>query len=148
MASQDRRYLPVWGATAAVCVVALAVVTPAKGSDDAVEVGRTCRTKLAPEFDISCGSYGFGDLRYACPTAAHVPDCPLTRALTIRNTGRSAVYVASISGPRQGVRKVSEERLLPPGERRTYRPGGDILFDITLRGTGSDPATLQVDAVE
>jgi hypothetical protein len=120
------------------------------GAGALVRVGRTCHSDLAPEFDISCGSYGFGDLRHACPRPlSQATDCPLTTALTVRNAGKSAVYVASVSGPRQGVRIEGRERLLLPGASFTLRPDREgQLFDVILRRAGKGSGVLQVTAVE
>ncbi|MFD4561928.1 hypothetical protein ACFWP5_47790 [Streptomyces sp. NPDC058469] len=140
------------GLAAAVTASALvlALRAPAAETGNPVRVGRTCHSDLAPEYPISCGTYGFGDLRHACSRPlSQASDCPLTKALTVRNTGEAAVYVALTSGPRQGVRIDGRERLLPPGASCTLRPAkGGQLFDVTLRRAGKGPGVLRVTAVE
>ncbi|MFD7281936.1 hypothetical protein ACFV80_34125 [Streptomyces sp. NPDC059862] len=117
---------------------------------DRISVGRTCRSTLGQELELSCGTYGFGDLRHVCPTAAAGGGrCVPTKAVTVRNTGPSTVYVTVINGPRQGIRVQGGEREITPGHSATLRPReGQLLFDITLRGAGGDPKSLTVTRVQ
>ncbi|MFK4104202.1 hypothetical protein ACI2L1_29785 [Streptomyces sp. NPDC019531] len=119
-----------------------------QGGDDRVEVGRVCRSTLTPGLELSCGTYGFGDLRRVCRDHGSAGRCVLTSAVTVRNTGGSPVYVSVVSGPRQGVREQGADLLLVPGQSATLRPGRQrFLFDITLRRTGDAPGSLEVTAL-
>ncbi len=116
---------------------------------DRLRVGRVCRSTLPPGMELSCGTYGFGDMRYVC--TADSPEgrlCDPTTQVTVRNAGRSVVYVTCIGGPRQGVRQEGPQQALAPGRKLTLRPGSERwLFDITLRGSGGGPGTIQVVGV-
>jgi len=113
---------------------------------DRVAAGRECRSELPRGGELSCGTYGFGDLRYVCPAGDDDEDrCARTSQVTVRNSGRSKVYVEYIAGPRQGVREEGPRQALEPGGEATLRPGGGrLLFDITLRGTDGGPNRLEV----
>ncbi|MFG2356986.1 hypothetical protein [Streptomyces sp. NPDC048521] len=123
---------------------------PPGGADrvtaERVTAGRVCRSALPHGMELSCGTYGFGDLRYVC--AAHGHDgarCERTSQVTVRNSGRSVAYVAYIAGPGEGVREESPRQAVDPGDEATLRPGGGrLLFDITLRGTDGGPSSLEV----
>ncbi|GGT33397.1 hypothetical protein [Streptomyces chromofuscus] len=105
--------------------------------DDRVGAGRTCRSALPSDQELSCGTYGFGDLRYLCPTPDKPRHCATTTGVRVRNTGPSTVYVTVIHGARQGERRQGPEREIAPGRTADLRPGkGHLLFDLTLRGTG------------
>jgi hypothetical protein len=105
--------------------------------EDRVSAGRTCRSALPADQELSCGTYGFGDLRHLCPTPYVPRRCTTTTQVRVRNTGPSTVYVTVIHGPRQGERQQGPEREIAPGHRADLRPGqGHLLFDLTLRGTG------------
>ncbi|MGW3152321.1 hypothetical protein ACWDG1_48745 [Streptomyces sp. NPDC001177] len=131
------------GAVAAVLTGVLALQH--KGTESStVHSGATCSSQLPQDLDLSCGLSGFGDLRYAC-AAVGDHNCHLTTALTLRNTGRSQVYVAMITGPRQGVREPGAEKLVRPGEAVTLRPEtGHFLFDVLVRRGGDGPGALTV----
>ncbi|MER8223569.1 hypothetical protein ABTZ58_23855 [Streptomyces sp. NPDC094143] len=122
---------------------------PAAGPEgDRVGVGRVCRSALAPGLELSCGSAGFGDLRYVCHPRADGGRCARTKAVTVRNDGRSTTYVSIISGPRQGVREQGTDVRVVPGDTATLRPGEDgYLFDITVRAVEEVPAVLRVTRV-
>ncbi|MEV5149467.1 hypothetical protein AB0L14_35065 [Streptomyces sp. NPDC052727] len=105
--------------------------------DDRVSAGRTCRSALHADQELSCGTHGFGDLRYLCPTHDALRRCSTTTQVGVRNTGPSTVYVTVIHGPRRGERQQGPEREIAPGHTADLRPGqGDLLFDLTLRGAG------------
>ncbi|POX60473.1 hypothetical protein C3492_27475 [Streptomyces sp. Ru62] len=113
---------------------------------DRVAVGRLCRSALPGSMQLSCGSYGFGDLRYVCPAPRRDDGtCVPTSAVTVRNSGDSSAYVSWIAGPRPGVREQGREQRVSPGREVTLRPGrGRLLFDVTLRGGGDKPSSLEV----
>ncbi|MFK4105659.1 hypothetical protein ACI2L1_37485 [Streptomyces sp. NPDC019531] len=144
-------FRPVYLALAGLATVGVAIVWPPageRGGDDRVEVGRVCRSTLTPGLELSCGTYGFGDLRYVCRKHGTTGWCVLASVVTVRNTGRSRVYVTVVSGPRQGIREESDDRMIAPGRSVTLRPGGQrFLFDITLRRTGVAPGSLEVTEV-
>jgi len=114
-----------------------------------VSAGRVCRSTLPPGMELSCGTYGFGDLRHVCAGQGRGGTrCMRTSQVTVRNTGRSEVYVSSIAGPREGVREQGPQQAVEPGGEATLRPGeGRLLFDITLRGTAAGPGTVEVVGV-
>ncbi|MGW5664657.1 hypothetical protein ACWEWG_32045 [Streptomyces sp. NPDC003758] len=120
------------------------------GGSDRVGVGHTCRSTLEQTFEISCCTYGFGDLRHVCQApGATDRRCVRTKAVTVRNTGPHPVYVTVVHAPRQGIRDQSRERTIESGHSSTLRPGEDqLLFDITLRGAGREAKSLTVTAVE
>lgn len=114
---------------------------------DRVTAGRVCRSSLPGSMELSCGTYGFGDLRYVCPVPQHGgAPCVPTTAVAVRNSGRSTEFVSSIAGSRPGVRVQGREQRILPGREVTLRPGrGRLLFDITLRsGGGGEPSSLEV----
>ncbi|MFI1839083.1 hypothetical protein [Streptomyces olivaceoviridis] len=129
-----------WLACAALTLVALGISLPHDGADtgdNRVGAGRTCRSALPADQELSCGTYGFGDLRYVCPVLDAPRRCSKTTQVRIRNTGPSTVYVTVIHGPREGERLQGPEREIAPGHTAGLRPGpGDLLFDLTLRGAG------------
>lgn len=142
----------VWFATLALLAAGAAVArdhADVSGVEDRVAPGRVCRSMLGQGLELSCGTYGFGDLRYVCPTAATGGSrCRRTQAVTVRNTGSSTVYVRSVHGPGPGVRRQTGQQMIRPGRSVTLRPLGEgFLFDITLRGTGSSPGTVTVTLV-
>lgn len=119
-----------------------AQVPAGDGEADVVTVGRVCRSELAPDMELSCGTQGFGDLRHACGDLA---GCVRTASVTVRNSGCSDAFVSVISGPRQGARVQGAEQRLAPRDTVTLRPDGvGYLFDITLRASGSAPAELRI----
>ncbi|MBT3149775.1 hypothetical protein HTV45_02410 [Streptomyces sp. CHD11] len=112
------------------------------GRADVVTMGRVCRSELAPNMELSCGTQGFGDLRHACGGQA---GCARTTAVTVRNSGPSDAFVSVISGPRQGVREQGTEERVAPRDTVTLRPDGvGYLFDIVLRASRSAPVELRV----
>ncbi|MFB7502339.1 hypothetical protein [Streptomyces broussonetiae] len=121
-------------------------VAAGRMATDHVAAGRVCRSELPRGMELSCGTYGFGDLRYACPAKTHDGvRCVRTSQVTVRNSGRSRVYVTYIAGPRPGVLDEGPRRTLGPGRAATLRPGGGrLLFDITLRGAANGPSSLEV----
>ncbi|WP_210572048.1 hypothetical protein [Streptomyces sp. GESEQ-4] len=87
--------------------------------------------------ELSCGTYGFRDLRYLCPTPGEPWRCSTTTQVLVRNTGPAPVYVTAIHGARQGVRQQGPEQEINPRHTVAVRPGpGHLLFDLTLRGAG------------
>lgn len=141
-----------WSAMAAVAVLAATAYWsydreggPAKEADR-VTAGRLCRSTLPPDLELSCGTYGFGDLRYTCPAHGRGDErCVPTSMVTVRNSGPSRVYVTYIAGPRPGVREQGPQQALEPGREATLRPGeGRLLFDITIRGADERPSVLEV----
>ncbi|WP_406425639.1 hypothetical protein [Streptomyces sp. NBC_01589] len=51
-------------------LVALVTTFPRDTGDagpDSIGTGRVCRSTLPADLDLSCGTYGFGDMRYLCP---------------------------------------------------------------------------------
>jgi hypothetical protein len=96
--------------------------------------------------ELSCGTYGFGDLRYVCTGKGDDgARCDRTTQVTVRNSGRSAVYVTYIAGSRQGAREEGPQQALDPGREAVLSPGGGrLLFDITLRGADGGPSSLEV----
>lgn len=155
LSARSRLRPVVWGWLA---LLALAAAWGTKGCDQAggqdtggrVAVGRDCRSTLEQGLELSCGTYGFGDLRYVCRTTdTRSHRCLRTTTVTVRNTGRSAVVVTVIKGPRQGTREQSREQALAPGESAVLRPGKrEFLFDVTLRNTRSTPGSLLVTRVQ
>ncbi|MFD9287617.1 hypothetical protein ACFWBV_04745 [Streptomyces sp. NPDC060030] len=120
------------------------------GTGDRVVVGRTCRSTLERDLELSCGTYGFGDLRFVCPTgrATTTENCARTVEVEVRNTGAGSVNVTVIGGPRQGDRRQSSEESIAPGQSTVLRPGNrQWLFDITLRGPGPEAKRLTVTGV-
>src|SRR3954470_9862272 len=80
---------------------------------DRVAAGRVCRSTLPRVMELSCGRYGFGDVRYVCPAKSHdTRRCARTCMVTVRNSGSSRVYVTYIAGARQGVRDEGPEQAL------------------------------------
>lgn len=144
-----------WSAIAA-CAAVTALSVTGHGltfrdgrSDDAdrVVAGRACRSALPVTMELSCGTYGFGDLRYVCPASQRGETaCVPTSAVTVRNSGDSTAYVSSIAGSGPGIRDEGREQPVSPGREVTLRPGrGRLLFDITLRsGSGDKPSSLEV----
>ncbi|GGO93285.1 hypothetical protein [Wenjunlia tyrosinilytica] len=143
--------LPLYSALATlVAGIVIAIPrTPADAvKDNRVGEGRICRA-LAPGRELSCGTYGFGDLRYVCRTHADAGLCSRTEAVTVRNNGRSVVHVRAISAPRQGARERGADRAVAPGRMLNLRPGrSGFLLDITLRNAGSAPAAIEVVHLE
>jgi hypothetical protein len=136
----DRTWTVMWAGCAALTLLALGALLPhdaADTGDDRVGAGRACRSALPAGQELSCGTYGFGDLRYVC-RAHDVPRrCTPTTQVRVRNTGPSTVYVTVIHGARQGERQQSPEREITSGHTAFLRPGqGHLLFDLTLRGAG------------
>lgn len=129
-----------WAGCAALTLLALGTWLAhdaADPDDDRVGAGRTCRSALPADQELSCGTYGFGDLRYVCPARDVPRRCPTTTQVRVRNTGPSTVYVTVIHGARQGERQQSPEQEITPGRTAVVRPGqGHLLFDLTLRGAG------------
>ncbi|MEU5087622.1 hypothetical protein [Streptomyces sp. NPDC021356] len=115
---------------------------------DRVAVGRECRSSLPRNMELSCGTYGFGDVRYICSAGSGSGGggrCARTTMVTVRNSGRSRVYVTYIAGRGQGVREQGPQQVVEPGREVTLRPGeGRLLFDITLRGADGGPSSLEV----
>ncbi|MGW3462767.1 hypothetical protein ACWDE9_25560 [Streptomyces olivaceoviridis] len=116
---------------------------------DRVTAGRVCRSALPRGMELSCGTYGFGDLRYVCAARRHDgARCERTSQVTVRNPGRALVYVTYLAGARPGVREEGPRQAVGPGGETTLRPGeGRLLFDITLRGTDGGPSRLEVVGV-
>ncbi|CAM5707965.1 MULTISPECIES: hypothetical protein [Streptomyces] len=116
---------------------------------DRVTAGRVCRSALPRGMELSCGTYGFGDLRYVCAAGRHEgARCERTSQVTVRNPGRALVYVTYLAGARPGVREEGPRQAVEPGGETTLRPGaGRLLFDITLRGTDAGPSRLEVVGV-
>ncbi|MFE7752338.1 hypothetical protein [Streptomyces sp. NPDC057428] len=138
-----------WCVVAALAAAVCWWVAPDGGTvagPDRVTAGRECHSELPPGAELSCGTYGFGDLRYVCSAGFDDEDrCVRTSQVTVRNAGRSTVYVACIVGPHQGVREEGPRQALEPGGEATLRPGGGrLFFDITLRGTDGGPNRLEV----
>jgi hypothetical protein len=125
---------------AALTLIALVASLPRDAGDadaDRVGPGRVCRSALPADQDLSCATYGFGDMRYACPEPDVPWRCTMTTQVRVRNTGPSIVYVSVIHGVRQGERLRGPERKVAPRHTATLRPGhGHLLFDLTLRGVG------------
>ncbi|MEV7080902.1 hypothetical protein AB0N88_20575 [Streptomyces sp. NPDC093516] len=136
--------LCLWSAMAALVVAVCSI--PGRDGGDQVARGRVCRSTLPRGMELSCATYGFGDLRYRCPKSdADGRPCVRTSGVTVRNRGRTRVYVTYIAGVRQGVREQGPQRALEPGAEITLRPGGRRwLYDITLRGTEEGPKILEV----
>jgi hypothetical protein len=129
-----------WAGCVVLTLLALGTSLPhdaANPGDDRVGAGRTCRSSLPADQELSCGTYGFGDLRYACPAHGVPRRCTPTTQVRVRNTGPSTVYVTVVHGARQGERQQSPEREIDPGRTVVLRPGqGQLLFDLTLLGAG------------
>nr|BFD87664.1 hypothetical protein StreXyl84_70650 [Streptomyces sp. Xyl84] len=113
---------------------------------DRVAVGRVCRSSLPRGMELSCGTYGFGDVRYVCPAGSRDGErCTRTSRVTVRNSGRALVYVTCIAGRGQGAREQGPQEAVRPGREVTLRPGGGrLLFDITLKGTDGGRNSLEV----
>ncbi|MGW0148682.1 hypothetical protein ACWEGS_26365 [Streptomyces sp. NPDC004822] len=138
-----RRHRPssaLWTICAALTLTALVTSLLRDGGGTGagrVGPGRICRSALPADQELSCGTYGFGDLRYACPKPDAPWRCTTTTQVRVRNTGPSTVYISIIHGARQGERLQSPERAVAPRRTVTLRPGrGQLLFDLTLRGAG------------
>ncbi|MFH9090172.1 hypothetical protein [Streptomyces sp. NPDC017673] len=129
-----------WAGCAVLTLVAVGTSSARDVGDtggDLVRAGRTCRSALPADEELSCGTYGFGDLRHVCPTSDAPRRCSTTTQVRVRNTGPSTVYVTVIDGPRQGERRQGPERGIAPAHTADLRPGqGNLLFDLTLRGAG------------
>ncbi|MCW8383750.1 hypothetical protein [Streptomyces justiciae] len=97
-----------------------------------------------------CATYGFGDLRYRCPDGRQdTRRCARTSGVTVRNAGRSRIYVTYIAGAHQGEREQGPQQVLEPGAEATLRPGGGRwLYDITVRGAAERPSVLEVVGVQ
>ncbi|KOV88623.1 MULTISPECIES: hypothetical protein [Streptomyces] len=140
----------VLGLAAAGCWLAGRAGEPSSDAGDAavdrVTAGRVCRSALPRGMELSCGTYGFGDLRYVCDAQRHDgARCERTSQVTVRNPGRAVVYVSYLAGPLPGVREEGPGQAVEPGGEVTLRPGaGRLLFDITLRGTDRGPSRLEV----
>ncbi|MFD9292552.1 hypothetical protein ACFWBV_30590 [Streptomyces sp. NPDC060030] len=112
---------------------------------DRAGVGHNCRSTLPRELELSCGTYGFGDLRQVCPADG---PCERTTAVTGRNFGSATVYVTVIAGPAPGDGRQGGEQRIASGRSAVLRPPeGQWLFDITLRGAGPDPKRLTVTGI-
>ncbi len=139
-----------WPVCAVLTLVVLGISLPHDDADKGVNrvgAGRTCRSVLPVDQELSCGTYGFGDLRYVCPAPDEPWHCSRTTQVQIRNTGPSTVYVTVIHGPRPGERRQGPEREIAPGHTAGLRPGkGDLLFDLTLRGAGPVKTVTVVSA--
>jgi hypothetical protein len=137
-----RSWIPtaLWTVCTALTLIALVTSLPRDAGDtshDRVGVGRVCRSALPADQEISCGTYGFGDLRYLCPAPDAPWRCSTTTQVLVRNTGPSTVYVTAVHGARQGERQQSPEQEIVPRHTAAVRPGqGHLLFDLTLRGAG------------
>jgi hypothetical protein len=129
-----------WAGCVVLTLLALGTSLPhdaADPGDDRVGAGRTCRSSLPADQELSCGTYGFGDLRYVCPAHDVPRRCTPTTQVRVRNTGPFTVYVTVVHGARQGERQQSPEREIAPGRTVVLRPGqGQLLFDLTLLGAG------------
>lgn len=143
--------LLLYGAFVLIVMTALIAVLrqPATGpEEDRVDVGQVCRSHLAPGLELPCGSEGFGDLRYVCPSPADGDRCARTTVVTVHNESRSTACVSVISRPRQGVREQNAEVRVAPGGMAVLRPGrSDYLFDVTIRTVEEFPAVLKVTRV-
>lgn len=125
---------------AVLTLVALVTTFPRDAGDagsDHVGTGHVCRSTLPADLELSCGTYGFGDMRRLCPKPEAPRHCAMTTQVRVRNTGPSTVYVSVIHGARQGERKQDPEQAVAPRHTATLSPGrGHLLFDVTLRGAG------------
>ncbi|MEU3794260.1 hypothetical protein AB0F07_31410 [Streptomyces fructofermentans] len=140
----------VWTGCAALALVGAGalLLCDEDAADGRVSAGRACRSTLPADAELSCGTYGFGDLRQVCPASGAARGCTPTEAVTVRNSGPSAVYVTVIHGARQGERLQGPETKVGAGRTAVLRPGqGQLLFDVTLRGPGRGPKSLTVVSV-
>ncbi|MDX3072687.1 hypothetical protein ACIP98_18575 [Streptomyces sp. NPDC088354] len=122
---------------------------PGDGADAAggLRVGATCTSDFAFATEVSCGLAHFGDVRRHC-SGTSTANCPRTRSVTLKNTGRTPVRLVAISGSAPGERHETVSRTLPAGAWEVLGPraGDAFLFDIVLRSDGGR-ATVSVTGV-
>lgn len=137
---RSRTPTALWTGCAALTLIALVTSLPRDAGApgrDRVSAGRVCRSALPADQELSCGTYGFGDLRHLCPKPGVPWRCSTTTQVRVRNTGPSTVYVSVIHGVRQGERQQGPEQEITPRHTAVLRPGqGHLLFDLNLRGAG------------
>ncbi|MFJ2399156.1 hypothetical protein ACIOTI_41380 [Streptomyces sp. NPDC087843] len=155
--SQTMRRHLMW-VLAVVVVVALALGALAMHSsrDDTfrgrgfsvITEGMVCKSLSDPRYDISCGTAAFGDVRFDCP-AGHRGKCPRTTSVTLRNVSRTTVTVSTVSGRREGDRRIAPAPELPPGRTVTLRPRHNekFFFDILVRSMKPGVGMVKVVAV-
>ncbi|MEU6081124.1 hypothetical protein [Streptomyces sp. NPDC047108] len=114
------------------------------GGHRTIEVGQTCAS-LRERAELSCGTAAFGDTRFNCE-GVDIGRCPLTRSVSVRNTGRTPVTLIVVSGPRQGERHESARKPLASGQEARLRPGsGDrLLYDIVVRAEGDGRGSIRI----
>lgn len=102
-----------------------------------LRVGATCSSDFAFATEVSCGLTDFGDVRRHC-SGTGTADCPRTRSVTLKNTGRTQVRIVAISGSAPGERHETVSRTLPAGAWEVLGPraGDAFLLDIVLRSDG------------
>ncbi|MER6062315.1 hypothetical protein [Streptomyces sp. NPDC001792] len=101
---------------------------------------------------MSCGTTAFGDVRFNC-TGGMLGRCPETTAVTVRDAGRIATTVTTVSGEREGDRRLSAGSELKPGQDVTLRPGRALkylfyLFDILVRSATDGAGAIEVVDVD
>lgn len=138
---------------AAITLIALGFHQPA---DDAqrpdspvtIEVGSICKSLVDHRYEVSCGTTAFGDTRYDC-TKRHLGKCAVTTAVILRNVSGNTVAVTTVSGARQGDRRLSSWSALEPGRALSVRPlpDGGYLFDILVRSAGPRRGAVRVESV-
>lgn len=110
-----------------------------------ISVGQVCESGDGSEFQFSCGTLAFGDLRYRCTQG--VPGrCPNTRTVKVANVGRTAAKITVISGLGPGKRHETDGPTLQPGAQAVLRPRkGDVfLYDIVVQAVGGEHCAIEV----
>ncbi|MFI5998391.1 hypothetical protein ACIBAC_41900 [Streptomyces sp. NPDC051362] len=142
-------------AAAALSAVALGVIVAHFGGGgvqryqvpDFIEEGAVCKSLSDPQYEVSCGTTAFGDVRFDC---SELGKCPTTTAVTLRNVGRVPVTLAMVGGRREGDRQISPAVPVAPEQAVTLRLNYEekYFFDILVRSVKTGVGVVKVVAID